>query len=236
MKPLRPSLRIALLVSLFLFVVGARWAVIDGNGMDLPNWDQWDAEGLHLLAPWYQHRLTLAEVFFPHNEHRVVLTKMANLGLTLANGQWDQRPRGRGEHRPSRAHRVLPLRVCLPAFQGEMAGSDIPATGGAFRPPPRLAEHPGGVPLPAVLPDRPFARRGRAPHRGKGGLRHLVPWVPLRRGGPGKHGVRVPCGTHRDRTPRIAPGARGDFAFAHRPPPSSSAPSFAPLAGPRAWR
>jgi hypothetical protein len=90
-QPLKPSLRIVLLVSLFLFVVGARWAVIDGSGMDLPNWDQWDAEGIHLLAPWYQHRLTLAEVFFPHNEHRAVLTKMVNLGITLANGQWDQR-------------------------------------------------------------------------------------------------------------------------------------------------
>jgi hypothetical protein len=59
--------------------------------MDLPEWDQWDAEGLHLLAPWFQGHSILKEVFLPHNEHRVVLTKLTNLGLTLANGQWDQR-------------------------------------------------------------------------------------------------------------------------------------------------
>jgi len=83
--------RIALLVCLFAIVVGGRWAVINRFGTDLPQWDQWDAEGLHLLAPWFQHRFTLGELFLPHNEHRVVLTKLLNLALTLANGQWDQR-------------------------------------------------------------------------------------------------------------------------------------------------
>ena len=72
-------------------VVGGRWAVINQFGTDLPQWDQWDAEGLHLLVPWFQHRFTLGELFLAHNEHRVVLTKLLNLGLTLANGQWDQR-------------------------------------------------------------------------------------------------------------------------------------------------
>jgi hypothetical protein len=43
------------------------------------------------LAHWYQGNLTLGVLFLPHNEHRVVLTKLVNLGLTVANGQWDQR-------------------------------------------------------------------------------------------------------------------------------------------------
>jgi len=83
--------RLGLIACLFALVLGARWAVVNRDGMDLPEWDQWDAEGLHLLAPWYQGHFTLGELFLPHNEHRVVLTKLVNLGLTTANGQWDQR-------------------------------------------------------------------------------------------------------------------------------------------------
>jgi len=76
---------------LFAFILGVRWAVFDRYGMTLPEWDQWDAEGLKLLAPWYNQDQFLGALFTPHNEHRVVLTKLLNLGLTVANGHWDQR-------------------------------------------------------------------------------------------------------------------------------------------------
>ena len=78
-------------LSLFAFILGVRWAVFDRYGMTLPEWDQWDAEGLKLLAPWYNQDHFLSALFTPHNEHRVVLTKLLNLGLTVANGHWDQR-------------------------------------------------------------------------------------------------------------------------------------------------
>ena len=78
-------------LSLFAFILGVRWAVFDRYGMTLPEWDQWDAEGLMLLAPWYNQDHFLSALFTPHNEHRVVLTKLLNLGLTVANGHWDQR-------------------------------------------------------------------------------------------------------------------------------------------------
>jgi hypothetical protein len=81
----------ALLAALGVFIVGARWAVIAHFGSDLPFWDQWDAEGTRLLSPWLQHRYTLAMLVDHHNEHRVVLSRLWALGLTLANGQWDQR-------------------------------------------------------------------------------------------------------------------------------------------------
>lgn len=80
-----------LLACIVAFVLGARWAVVSRFGSDLPIWDQWDAEGLNALVPWKAHRLTLAILANPHNEHRVILTKLLNLGLTAANGQWDQR-------------------------------------------------------------------------------------------------------------------------------------------------
>ena len=73
-KPSAAAVRLALIASLFALVLGARWALIDRYGMDLPYWDQWDGEGLHLLAPHYEGRLTPAVLFQPHNEHRIVLT------------------------------------------------------------------------------------------------------------------------------------------------------------------
>ena len=94
---------------LFVFVLGARWAVFDRFGMDLPEWDQWDAEGLNLLAPWFTHDHFWRALFAPHNEHRVVLTKLLNLGLTLANGQWDQRLE-------ATVNAVLPATIALVFF------------------------------------------------------------------------------------------------------------------------
>ena len=85
------AVRLGLIACLFAFVLGARWAIVDRYTIDLPEWDQWDAEGTMLLAPWYQGHLTFGALFIPQNEHRVVLTKLVNLGLTAANGQWDQR-------------------------------------------------------------------------------------------------------------------------------------------------
>jgi len=85
------SIRLGAFVALFALVLGGRWAVVDRFGMDLPEWDEWDAEGLHCLLPWMQHRFTLDELCQAHNEHRVVVTELVSLALTLANGQWDQR-------------------------------------------------------------------------------------------------------------------------------------------------
>ena len=90
-KSLHRALPAAFACCLFAFILGARWAVFDRYGMTLPEWDQWDAEGLMLLAPWYNDDHFLRALFTPHNEHRVVLTKLLNLGLTIANGHWDQR-------------------------------------------------------------------------------------------------------------------------------------------------
>jgi hypothetical protein len=76
---------------LFLLVLGAKWATFERFGSPMPDWDQWDAEGSHLLIPWFERDEFLSHLFAPHNEHRVVLTKLQNLTLTLLNGQWDAR-------------------------------------------------------------------------------------------------------------------------------------------------
>src|SRR5688572_12062879 len=68
-----------------------KWATFYHYGSPMPDWDQWDAEGRNLLIPWVDDDQFVEKLFLPHNEHRVVLTKLQNLGLTLMNGQWDSR-------------------------------------------------------------------------------------------------------------------------------------------------
>jgi hypothetical protein len=77
---------------LFCVVLGLKWATFNRYGSAMPDWDQWDAEGSYLIVPWFEHdQPFLKALFEPHNEHRVVMTKLQNLGLTLLNGQWDSR-------------------------------------------------------------------------------------------------------------------------------------------------
>jgi hypothetical protein len=91
--PSRPAKfrAVGMAVSLFFVVLGLKWAVVDRYASELPDWDQWDAEGLHLFQPWFEGRNFFRELFLPHNEHRIVVTKLQNLGVLLLNGQWDSR-------------------------------------------------------------------------------------------------------------------------------------------------
>jgi hypothetical protein len=78
-------------VALFLVVWGLKLHTVHRFGSDLPNWDQWDAEGNMLFQPWLENRLRFVDLFAPHNEHRIVCTKLLSLALLEANGQWDAR-------------------------------------------------------------------------------------------------------------------------------------------------
>ena len=76
---------------LFMSVWGAKLWVLDQFGSDVPCWDQWDADVLHVFVPYFDHQLCLQDFFRQHNEHRVVFTKLLNLGLLMVSGQWDPR-------------------------------------------------------------------------------------------------------------------------------------------------
>ena len=58
-------------------------------GSPLPFADQWDAEAIGLYAPWLQGTLHWSDLFKAHNEHRIVLTRLADLALFAANGGWN---------------------------------------------------------------------------------------------------------------------------------------------------
>ena len=73
-----------------LLIFGGKLWLIRVAGSDLPFWDQWDAEGESVYRPWIEGRLTIGDIIQPHNEHRLVTTKLYALGLFAANGQWDE--------------------------------------------------------------------------------------------------------------------------------------------------
>lgn len=87
----RLVLRSALPLGLFFIIFGAKLSVIGKFGSDLPFGDQWDGEARTVYLPCFEGRLTPASFFTPHNEHRIVFTRLLNLGLLLWNGQWDAR-------------------------------------------------------------------------------------------------------------------------------------------------
>jgi hypothetical protein len=51
--------------------------------------DQWDGEGATLFKPWLEGTFHFSDLFQPHNEHRIVLSRLLALGLLALNGQWD---------------------------------------------------------------------------------------------------------------------------------------------------
>ena len=59
-------------------------------GTPLPFWDQWE-EARVVYVPYFQGRLSLAELFAAHNEHRMFFNRFYDLALILLNGQWDNR-------------------------------------------------------------------------------------------------------------------------------------------------
>jgi hypothetical protein len=73
-----------------MIVVGVRAWMIDHDTSGVPFYDQWDAEANELFAPNLQGQLTASSFFAPHNEHRIVLTRLLALGLFEANNKmWD---------------------------------------------------------------------------------------------------------------------------------------------------
>ena len=76
-------------IALLCTIIGARLWLISVYGSALPLHDQWDAEAAFLFKPWLEGHLGWGDLFSPHNEHRVVLSRLLALGLLLLNGQWD---------------------------------------------------------------------------------------------------------------------------------------------------
>jgi len=71
-----------------LLITGAKLWAIYRFGNAAPYLDDWHGEG-RILKAWYEGTLNLNQLFEPHNEHRMALTRILSLILTRANNQWD---------------------------------------------------------------------------------------------------------------------------------------------------
>ncbi len=76
-------------LSLFLIGLAMKFLWLQRCENSLPCLDQWEDEAAHLYIPYFEHQLSVADLFRAHNEHRMFWPRVYNLGLLLLNGQWD---------------------------------------------------------------------------------------------------------------------------------------------------
>ncbi len=76
---------------LFLVVFSAKLLLMRQNPVTVPYWDQWNGEAGVLYLPFSECRLSWAQMFSQHNEHRFFFSRLLALDLLRANGQWDPR-------------------------------------------------------------------------------------------------------------------------------------------------
>lgn len=69
-------------------VFACRCWLIAEWGSPVPFWDQWGVEG-SLYRAWLTGSLQWGYLFAAHNEHRIPLTKLADLALFAACGRWN---------------------------------------------------------------------------------------------------------------------------------------------------
>lgn len=67
-------------------IVLFRGILIARLGSDTPFWDQWDSEIAGLYKPFVDGTLGFWSFFAPHNEHRILFSRVFNLILFSANG------------------------------------------------------------------------------------------------------------------------------------------------------
>jgi hypothetical protein len=79
-------------IGTFLVIFAAKLALIGRYGSAVPFWDEWDAEGANLFAPFLDGRLTLSDLMAAHNEHRVLVTRLLAMAILEVGGRWDVIP------------------------------------------------------------------------------------------------------------------------------------------------
>lgn len=87
----RPRQAWLLVAAATLAVAGAKFQLIQVCGTDVPFGDQWAGEAATTYAPFVQGEFGIGQLFTPHNEHRIIFTRLFDLLLLRINGQWDPR-------------------------------------------------------------------------------------------------------------------------------------------------
>lgn len=75
--------------SVGLAILAAKLWLIRTYGGDVPIIDQWNGEGSNVYQPFVHGTLRWVDLLAPHNEHRIPVARLVQLGWLLLNGQWD---------------------------------------------------------------------------------------------------------------------------------------------------
>ena len=72
-----------------LLLAAVRLAVIGWSAPLVPFWDEWPATADLILKPFHRGEVPWAAIWSPHNDHRIVLTRLWEMGWFRLLGQWD---------------------------------------------------------------------------------------------------------------------------------------------------
>ncbi|OBI62644.1 hypothetical protein A5706_16525 [Mycobacterium sp. E796] len=80
-----------LLAAVACTVFGAKLIVIWALGSPMPFFDQWYGEAANLYSPYLKGALAWANLFAPHNEHRIFVFRVLALAHLELAGEWNTR-------------------------------------------------------------------------------------------------------------------------------------------------
>jgi hypothetical protein len=80
----------ALVCGVFVLAVwGAKLWIISRFAGATPVNDEWDDHAVNLFVPYMDSTLSIGRLLEPHNEHRILMTRLVALMVFAANGSWD---------------------------------------------------------------------------------------------------------------------------------------------------
>src|SRR4051794_35333507 len=88
-NPSRHTGKFAVLSAIACTVFGAKLILIAELGSPMPLMDQWNGEAANLYMPYLHGTLSFGDLFTPHNEHRIVLTRLLTLLHLELAGEWN---------------------------------------------------------------------------------------------------------------------------------------------------
>ncbi|WP_068180432.1 hypothetical protein [Mycobacterium sp. UM_CSW] len=90
-KPQRPRGMVAIMAAVACTVAGSRLIVIWALGSPVPLLDQWNGEGQKVYGPYLRGTLSFADLFAPHNSHRIFIFRLLSLAHLELAGEWNTR-------------------------------------------------------------------------------------------------------------------------------------------------
>ena len=97
MKNIKENLKknktlILLITGITLIGLGSKWNMIEKYGSTVHYHDAWGGDATQGIIPYLENKLSIKDLFWePHCEHRIGITRLCSIIITLMNGQWDNK-------------------------------------------------------------------------------------------------------------------------------------------------